>query len=796
MNRIGRYVKLGMRKRGGISKGRFYAMGRGAIVGIDLGTTNSCVAIMEGTNPRVIENSDGVRTTPSIVAYSIDEAGEKQKLVGQAAKRQSAMNPENTFYATKRLLGRSFNDPLVKKEQELVPYKIIEGNAGMAWLQDKEGQKYAPTDISASILSKMKETAEGFLGRPVDRAVVTVPAYFNEAQRQATKLAGEIAGLKVDRMINEPTAAALAYGLNLNQGETCAVYDLGGGTFDVSILSFADNVFEVRATNGDTFLGGEDFDAVLLRYLLAEFKKQNKGFELKNDNFALQRIREAAEKAKCELSTSLQTDVNLPFLTADATGPKHLNTRLTRSQLEKLVLDIIKKTIPPCERCLSDSGLNVEEITTVVLVGGMTKMPRVQQTVQEFFGKAPNKTVNPDEAVAIGAAIQAGVVTGALGDTVLLDVTPLNLSVEVFGGLITLIPANTTLPARKSRVLTTEDNGQTEVDVCVLQGNEPTVEQNKILTEFVLGGIKSAPAGVPQIEVMFDIDSDGILAVSAKDLKNGNEEFTIVHTAGELSEEEVAKMKEEIIQQREIDKKLQEELIEKAKALEAEEKKEEEEVGMEVMETKEFVFFWYGWPGRHEPCDFADDKFVRYWSVQQYYLAEKARSVEDYPRVKQIMRSTDEDKLRKVQKEMKLARKDMSWGEEIDRDIMRRGNEMKFRQNEKLRGRLLATGEKTLVEASPFDKDWGIGMAANDIRVEDKKRWKGKNWMGESLMSVREVLRNEDATEAVREAAAAEQAVQTKEETEQEQEEEKEIEEEEAENSEKKEEDNNNTNKK
>src|SRR5687768_11786665 len=507
------------------------------VIGIDLGTTNSCVAVMEGKNPKVIENAEGARTTPSIVAFNSDG----EQLVGQPAKRQGVTNPENTFFAIKRLIGRRYDDPMVEKDKKLVPYKIIRADNGDAWVEAR-GQKYAPSQISAYVLQKMKETAENYLGEKVTQAVITVPAYFNDSQRQATKDAGKIAGLEVLRIINEPTAAALVYGLDKKEAGVIAVYDLGGGTFDVSILEIGDGVFEVKSTNGDTFLGGEDFDMRIVDYLADEFKKEQ-SIDLRKDKLALQRLREAAEKAKIELSSATQTEINLPFITADASGPKHLTMKLTRSKLEALVDDLIQKTVEPCRLALKDAGVTAGQIKEVVLVGGMTRMPKVIETVKQFFGKEPHKGVNPDEVVAIGAAIQAGVLKGEVKDVLLLDVTPLSLGIETLGGVFTrLIDRNTTIPTKKSQVFSTADDNQTAVTIRVFQGEREMAQHNKLLGQFDLVGIPPSPRGMPQIEVTFDIDANGIVNVSAKDKATGKEQQIRIQASGGLSEADIQKM--------------------------------------------------------------------------------------------------------------------------------------------------------------------------------------------------------------------------------------------------------------
>ena len=520
------------------------------VIGIDLGTTNSCVAVMEGKTPKVIENAEGMRTTPSIVAFT----DEGERLVGQPAKRQAVTNPERTIFAVKRLIGRRYDDPMVEKDKKLVPYKIVRASNGDAWVE-AEGKTYSPSQISAFILQKMKETAEAYLGSKVEQAVITVPAYFNDAQRQATKDAGKIAGLEVLRIINEPTAAALAYGLDKSKTGTIAVYDLGGGTFDISILEIGDGVFEVKSTNGDTFLGGEDFDMRLVNYLADEFQKEQ-GIDLRRDKLALQRLKESAEKAKIELSSTTQTEINLPFITADASGPKHLTMKLTRAKFEALVDDLIQKTIEPCRQAIKDAGLSAAEINEVVLVGGMTRMPKVQEVVKQLFGKEPHKGVNPDEVVAVGAAIQAGVLQGDVKDVLLLDVTPLSLGIETLGGVFTrLIDRNTTIPTKKSQVFSTAEDGQTAVTIRVFQGEREMASDNKMLGQFDLVGIPPAPRGVPQVEVTFDIDANGIVNVSAKDKGTGKEQQIRIQASGGLSETDIQKMVKDAEAHAEEDKK-------------------------------------------------------------------------------------------------------------------------------------------------------------------------------------------------------------------------------------------------
>ena len=525
----------------------------GRVIGIDLGTTNSCVSIMEGSQPKVLENAEGARTTPSMVSF--DE--EKKRLIGQPAKRQAVTNPTNTLFAVKRLIGRSFNDPATKEDQGMVPYNIVKGDNGDAYVE-AEGEKYSPAQISAFILQKMKETAEDYLGEKVDQAVITVPAYFNDAQRQATKDAGKIAGLEVLRIINEPTAAALSYGLEKKEGKLIAVYDLGGGTFDISILEIGDGVFEVKSTNGDTFLGGEDFDTLLVNHLADVFKKEN-NVDLREDKLALQRLKEAAEKAKIELSSASQTEVNLPFITADQTGPKHLTQKLTRASLEGLVEKLIERTIKPCKAALKDAGIDASKIDEVVLVGGQTRMPKIREAVKDFFNKEPNMSVNPDEVVAMGAAIQAGVLQGDVKDVLLLDVTPLSLGIETLGGVFTrLIDKNTTIPTKKSQVFSTAEDNQSAVTIRVFQGEREMANDNKLLGQFNLEGISPAPRGIPQIDVAFDIDANGIVSVSATDKATGKEQKITIEASGGLSDDEIEKMIKEAEANAKADKKVRE----------------------------------------------------------------------------------------------------------------------------------------------------------------------------------------------------------------------------------------------
>ena len=522
------------------------------VIGIDLGTTNSCVAILSGKDPKVVENAEGNRTTPSVVAFT-----DGDKLVGMPAKRQQVTNPQNTIYAAKRLIGRTYDSKEVQKDKKTLPYKIVKAKNGDAWIE-AEGKEYSPQQVSAFVLQKMKETAEKYLGQEVNKAVITVPAYFNDAQRQATKDAGKIAGLEVLRIINEPTAAALAYGLDKKKTGIVAVYDLGGGTFDVSILEIGDGVFEVKSTNGDTALGGEDFDATLTQYIIDEFKKET-GIDISKDNLALQRVREAAEKSKIELSSTAQTDINLPFITADVSGPKHLAVKITRAKLESLVDDLIQRTIKPCEMAIKDAGINKSDITDVILVGGQTRMPKVIETVKDFFGKEPNRSVNPDEVVALGASIQGGVLSGEVNDVLLLDVTPLSLGIETLGGVSTkLIEKNTTIPTKKSQVFSTADDNQSAVTIRVLQGEREMANDNKQLGVFNLEGIAPAPKGMPQIEVTFDIDANGIVAVSAKDKGTGKEQKITIQSDGGLSKDEIEKMVKDAELNKESDKKKRE----------------------------------------------------------------------------------------------------------------------------------------------------------------------------------------------------------------------------------------------
>ncbi|KAF9116268.1 Stress-70 protein, mitochondrial [Mortierella sp. AM989] len=534
---------------------RAYSAIQGPVIGIDLGTTNSCVSVMEGKTPRVIENSEGARTTPSVVAFT----KEGEMVVGQAAKRQAVVNPENTIYAAKRLIGRKFDDPAVQHDIKTVSYKIVKADNGDAWVEAR-GKRYSPSQISAFILGKMKDTADGYLGRKVKHAVITVPAYFNDAQRQATKDAGMIAGLDVLRVINEPTAAALAFGLDKTADKTVAVYDLGGGTFDISILEIQNGVFEVKSTNGDTALGGEDFDALLVKYVTNEFKKEQ-GIDLSTDRMAIQRIREAVEKAKIELSSTVQTDINLPYITADATGPKHINFKLTRAKFEELVGGLINRTVEPCKKAIKDAGVNIRDVDDVVLVGGMSRVPKVIETVKQIFGREPGKSVNPDEAVAIGAAIQGGVLAGSVTDILLLDVTPLSLGIETLGGVFTrLINRNTTIPTKKSQVFSTAADGQTQVQIKVFQGERELVRDNKLLGDFNLHGLPPAPKGVPQIEVSFDIDADGIVNVSAKDKATGRDQSMSIVASSGLTKEEIEKMVRDSEKFAEADRKRREQI--------------------------------------------------------------------------------------------------------------------------------------------------------------------------------------------------------------------------------------------
>lgn len=548
---LGNLLRLGYVEKLPIYSVRHKSEGvRGAVIGIDLGTTNSCVAVMEGKAPKVIENSEGARTTPSVIAFTKDG----ERLSGMPAKRQAVTNAANTFYATKRLIGRRFEDPEVKKDMKTASYKIVKASNGDAWVQGSDGKLYSPSQIGAFVLVKMKETAEAYLGAPVKNAVVTVPAYFNDSQRQATKDAGQISGLNVLRVINEPTAAALAYGMDKAEDKVIAVYDLGGGTFDISILEIQKGVFEVKSTNGDTFLGGEDFDNTLVTYLAQEFQK-DQGVDLRKDPMAMQRLKEAAEKAKIELSSAVQTDINLPYLTMDAGGPKHMNLKLTRSKFESLVGDLIKRTIGPCQKALQDAEVKKQDIGDVLLVGGMTRMPKVQSTVQEVFGRAPSKAVNPDEAVAVGAAIQGGVLSGNVTDVLLLDVTPLSLGIETLGGVFTkLINRNTTIPTKKSQVFSTAADGQTQVEIKVHQGEREMASDNKLLGQFTLVGIPPAPRGVPQVEVTFDIDANGIVHVSARDKGTGKEQQIVIQSSGGLSKDEIENMVKNAAQYAEQDK--------------------------------------------------------------------------------------------------------------------------------------------------------------------------------------------------------------------------------------------------
>src|SRR3954469_21703832 len=524
------------------------------VIGIDLGTTNSCVAVMEGSAPKVIENAEGARTTPSIIAFAPDG----ERLAGQPAKRQGVTNPEFTFFAIKRLIGRRFDDPMTQKDMGMVPYQIVKADNGDAWVQGRDGKKYSPSEVSGFILQKMKETAEAHLGEKVTQAVITVPAYFNDAQRQATKDAGKIAGLEVLRIINEPTAAALAYGMDKKGSGTIAVYDLGGGTFDVSVLEIGDGVFEVKSTNGDTFLGGEDFDGRVVNFLADEFKKENR-IDLRNDRLALQRLKEAAEKAKIELSSTMQTEINLPFITADASGPKHLTMKISRAKLEQLVEDLVAKTVEPCRKALQDAGLKAGDINEVILVGGMTRMPKVVETVKQFFGKEPHKGVNPDEVVAIGAAIQGAVLAGEVKDVLLLDVTPLSLGIETLGGVFTrIIDRNTTIPTKKSQVFSTAEDNQNAVTIRVFQGEREMAADNKMLGQFDLMGIPPPPRGMPQIEVTFDIDANGIVNVAAKDKATSKEQQIRIQASGGLSEADIEKMVKDAEANAEADKKRRE----------------------------------------------------------------------------------------------------------------------------------------------------------------------------------------------------------------------------------------------